>query len=280
MFFERHNKSGDKSLQGNDFFLDGMTFIAEEQYSKAIEAFTSALSRDPNNALSYLERGAVYGLMNQFEKSIEDLNMAISLMPDEAKFYTFRGSTYNQLGNTEKAFLDFKKGSELGDKNADEFLKKYNNGQRAKKAFSLEMNKNLWRDTKFFDVFIGGAAVFHKLLSEGQKSPDAFVTVANMFDDLMQDYEKEYGPIEDPIFFWYFSTVNGLALRANNDEVGRTRMRYLVNGYKEGLMKHLLYPSYQAFMIDTAVKNIEEFANDQDKAWLSMNINKFTPLPE
>ena len=281
-FFERHNKDQDKSLKANDYFKKGIKFIGSKEYENAIEAWNQAIELDPSNVAFYIERGATYMLMGQFEKAIEDYNKVISLEPDEANAYTVRGALYAQLGNIEKAIPDFKKGSKLGDKRADEYLKGIESDLKNQRKYSVGMNRNLWQDIKFHDEFIQEIQLMSELFSKEERSPNNFLEITNRLDDIMQAYESKHGPIEDPIFFWKFALSTGLSLDADNDPFANNQYRIavIINGYKEGLTKHLVYPSFTSFMIETALNSIDELAGEHNKQWLAVNRDKFVPIPE
>ncbi len=280
-FFERHNKEDqNKSLDANDWFNKGIKFIVNKEYEKAVEAWDKAIELNPNNVAFYIERGATYMIMEQFEKAIENFNKVISLEPNEGKAYTARGATYAQLGNIEKAVSDLKKGSSLGDKSADEYLKGIENDRKKHRTYSFDMNKNLWKDQKYFYDFLNAVSLLSKATSKEDVDPKEILDTTNMLDDIMQDYENRYGSIDDPIFFWYFATANATFLQFGKqfDELGSARIGYIVNGYKEGLNKHLLYPSYSALMMEAVFENMEQFANDHDKKWIITNRDKFIPI--
>lgn len=144
--------------------------------------------------------------------------------------------------------------------------------------YSWDMNRYLWKDVKAFDTFGIAVVGMHKASLD---NPKDFQMIADIFDGIMQTYEERYGPIEDPIFFWYLATCNAFFLQVGNkfDDLGVSRVAYIVNGYKEGLTKHLLYPSYTKLMMDVIFENMEQFANEHDKVWISSNKHKFVPIP-
>ncbi len=145
--------------------------------------------------------------------------------------------------------------------------------------YSWDMNKHLWQDEKAFKGFEIAVVGMSKASLD---NPFDFKMIADILDGIMQSYETKYGPIEDPIFFWYFATSNAFFLQTGKkfDELGRARIAYIMNGYKEGLTKHLLYPSYTKVMMDVIFENVEQFANDHDNVWFSSNKHKFVPIPD
>jgi len=144
------------------------------------------------------------------------------------------------------------------------------------------MNKHLWSTHDWFDMFSQAATAFMNAVSREAVDHLEILKVANIMDDIMQSYEKQNGPIEDPLFFWYFATANAFFLQIGKkfDELGTSRIAYIVNGYKEALNKHLLYPTFPANMLNVALENMQMFANDYDKEWLSRNQGKFLPISD
>jgi len=148
--------------------------------------------------------------------------------------------------------------------------------------YSLDMNERLWRDSNAFELFREAVSLLSQAVSKDTINPSELLNIANMMDDIMQSYEKRYGPIEDPLFFWWFATANAFFLQVGKklDEVGTPRIGYVVNGYKEAINKHLLYPTFPADMLKIAYENMEQFAGNYDREWMFRNHSKFKPIPD
>jgi tetratricopeptide (TPR) repeat protein len=72
-------------LSARDWFEKGYQYHMNKEYDKAIEAYTSAIALDTNNAVAYHNRGlAYYYDKGQYDRAIEDYNKAIALDPDYA----------------------------------------------------------------------------------------------------------------------------------------------------------------------------------------------------
>lgn len=142
-----------------------------------------------------------------------------------------------------------------------------------------DLNNRLWRSDKHWLRYISATNSLNRSMSNQPYIADDFLTIANNLDDIMQDYELNYCQIEDPMFFFAFATSNALFLQIGKkfDEMGSTRIGYIVNGYKEGLTKHLLYPSYNLAILKVLIETFFQFANDDDKNWLNDNRFKFVP---
>ena len=89
-----------------------VVFAATPQ--EEIQQYTQQIQNNPNNAVSYLNRGLAYRHLNQYERAITDYTKAIQLNPNFAEAYYNRGKAYQALGNTASAQADFARARELG----------------------------------------------------------------------------------------------------------------------------------------------------------------------
>ena len=251
-----------------------------KQHDKSIDDYSKAIEKDPNDYEAYELRARVYTLTGDIKAAIDDCTKAIAINPNDSDAFTSRGLAYTAAGIKDEAVKDFRKASDLGDKTADEYLKEFIIDSGGQRVHSVDMNEDLWKDYKYFEDFLRAVSLLGKSASKESIDPKETLDIANMLDDIMQGYEKRYGPVNDPIFLWYFASANATFLQVGKefDELGSARIGYIVNGYKEGLNKHLLYPSYSAVMIDAVFENMEQFANDHDKKWIIANRDKFVPI--
>jgi hypothetical protein len=141
-------------------------------------------------------------------------------------------------------------------------------------------NKHLWRDVKSYETYLKETDKLVYALSKENFVSNDFLNIANNLDELFQSYEKNFGPIEDPMFFFTFAQANAIFLQVGKkyDELGATRLAYIVNGFKEGLTKHLLYPTFDEMVMQSIDDTFMQFANDYDKNWFTQNRNKFYPV--
>jgi hypothetical protein len=144
------------------------------------------------------------------------------------------------------------------------------------------MNRRLWKDEVLFQSFYGAVLLLNKSVADQNWNPITFLDCANILDDVMQKYERQYGPVEDPIFYWSFATANALFLLIGKkyDELGPVRVQYVLNGYKEGLEWHLLHPSFPRIYIDKAFEHMSPFAEAEDEKWMAENRGRYAPIPE
>ncbi len=275
------------------------SYLKLEKYDKVIDDYTQAISissfdnLDIYNNLSssiapmiatldiYNKRGDTYNLIGDFVKAIEDFSFVIQHRPDDSYAFCGRGLAYFGSGLKDQALQDLRKACNMGDKGAEKLL--IDLDLMKNDVVSLDKNSILWHDKESLDIFTSTVHRLGNIMSSDNVDPKSILSEANKLDDLMQSYEKRYGPIEDPLFFWWFATANALFMQIGNKldpELGTVRIAYVMNGYKEGLNKHLLYPSYTNLMMDVIFENMEQFANEHDKVWISNNRHKFVPLPE
>jgi tetratricopeptide (TPR) repeat protein len=104
--------------------------IANEQreqkaFQKALEYYNESLTRNPNLANAYAERGYCFSNLGQYKQTLADYNKAIELGLEDKLVYLNRGWTYYNLGVKEKACVDWKKAEELGYKAIKKDLQKY-----------------------------------------------------------------------------------------------------------------------------------------------------------
>ena len=100
-----------KSNEANsyNYFLLGNKYENENQYEKAINAYTNAIIFDSNFANAYFNRGFIHSKIGQRKEAIRDYAKAIELDPNDAMAYHNRGNTYYYMGKYEKAIRDYTK---------------------------------------------------------------------------------------------------------------------------------------------------------------------------
>ena len=92
------------------YFNNAKLHVGNNEYKKAIEALTEAISMNPEDtlaALAYSNRATAYTMLSQYQKAIEDLTEAIRIDPKFAKAYYNRAYIYSELGEYQKAIEDY-----------------------------------------------------------------------------------------------------------------------------------------------------------------------------
>lgn len=112
-------------LQAKEWFDKGYYHHRiNKEYDKEIEAYTNAISLDPNLAKAYAHRGNAYYEKGQYDRAIEDYNKTLGLNPYLTAVYNDRGLAYEMLGNKRMAISDFQKACDMGSKFGCENLKR------------------------------------------------------------------------------------------------------------------------------------------------------------
>ncbi len=63
----------------------GNQFMKEEKYDEAVEMYTEAIEKDPQNHVLYSNRSAAYAKKEQFEGALKDAERTIEIKSDWAK---------------------------------------------------------------------------------------------------------------------------------------------------------------------------------------------------
>lgn len=63
----------------------GNQFMKEEKYDEAVEMYTEAIEKDPQNHVLYSNRSAAYAKKEQFEDALKDAERTIEIKSDWAK---------------------------------------------------------------------------------------------------------------------------------------------------------------------------------------------------
>jgi tetratricopeptide (TPR) repeat protein len=133
--YRRRGKLGDNDLAIADFssalehglmppqdmdvyFNRGLTYHAQEDYDRAVEDFSTVISREPNNAEAYFNRGLAYSGKEDYDAAIKEYDKAILLDLNSAQFYYQRGVAYSAKKDYDKAVADFKAAAALDSSHA------------------------------------------------------------------------------------------------------------------------------------------------------------------
>ncbi|MDI6763299.1 MAG: tetratricopeptide repeat protein [Thermodesulfobacteriota bacterium] len=96
----------------------GSSYVKSDQYDKAIEHCTAAISIDPSFTTAYLNRGYAYYKKTEYDKAINDFKKAISIEPQNAIAYGWCGNVYLAKKMYEEAIHYFSKAIEINPNNS------------------------------------------------------------------------------------------------------------------------------------------------------------------
>jgi eukaryotic-like serine/threonine-protein kinase len=96
----------------------GVLYGDSGQGDKAIADFSKAIELNPKYALAWNNRGTVYRKLDQYEKAIADSSQAIALDPNFARAWKNRGNAYSNLRQYDKALADLSKAIALDPKDS------------------------------------------------------------------------------------------------------------------------------------------------------------------
>lgn len=107
---------------GENLFLKAEISKKNKNIESSLSLIDKYISFYPNSTKAYIFRGTIQKNEN---KAINDFSKAIELNNKIGYAYLMRGLNYEILGMKTKACEDFKKASQLGDKEARKFLVEY-----------------------------------------------------------------------------------------------------------------------------------------------------------
>jgi tetratricopeptide (TPR) repeat protein len=157
------------SAMAENYLNRGMAFHENQEYTKAVEAYSEALRLDPKLTAVYNLRGTAYTRMREDDKAIEDFSEAIRLGPDTYVAYTNRGNVYFWNSECEKAISDYKSAIRL-DPNAPRaytFLARllstsprdqFRNGKEAVKDATKGCELSGWKEPYSIDILAAAYA--------------------------------------------------------------------------------------------------------------------------
>ncbi len=91
------------------YYHRGVAYEKAGKFERAIDDYTSAISRFPLYYEAFFSRGTTYARMGRYDIAIEDYTRAISLKPSSYEAYTNRGIANKNIGRRAEAVADFSK---------------------------------------------------------------------------------------------------------------------------------------------------------------------------
>lgn len=96
------NESVDKMLKA------GKRALKNENFSEAVEQFTSVIQAAPNFAEGYNQRAIAYFMLEEWKNSLADCKQTIKLNPNHFGAFAGMGHVYLRLGDIGKAITAYK----------------------------------------------------------------------------------------------------------------------------------------------------------------------------
>jgi predicted Zn-dependent protease len=105
--------------------------IQFQDWEGALQDLKDISYQNKNNAYVYMYRAMANHKLKKYKNVLEEANKCLNLNPNIGVVYSIRGNAKLHLGDEEGGYADVKKGAKLGDKDAIEFLKKYEERKRS-----------------------------------------------------------------------------------------------------------------------------------------------------
>jgi len=87
------------------------------EFDLALEDYNKALELNPQDAVSYLNRGRAYSNKKSYDLAVLDFDKTIELNPKDSTAYFTRADLYEKKGDSRQAIGDYQKAVELDAKN-------------------------------------------------------------------------------------------------------------------------------------------------------------------
>ena len=88
-----------------------MALFKERKYKEAIDAFSSVLETEPDNADVYNNMGVAYSCVGDYEQAVNYYTKAIELDPELAQAYINLSDLYYKTGDLSSALGTLQRGS-------------------------------------------------------------------------------------------------------------------------------------------------------------------------
>lgn len=103
----------------------GLVYEHTQDYDSAIICYTKSIELDRTEHVVFYNRGVSFMYLDYFNEAIKDFSQAISIKNDVGLYYHNRAMAYYLFGEKSKACSDWESASELGEKEATNFITKY-----------------------------------------------------------------------------------------------------------------------------------------------------------
>lgn len=120
----------DASIKAGPYYSDayynrGIAYSKVRNYAMGIENYDAAIKLYPQYTEAFVNRGLAYYEMGNYRQALDDYSTAIKFNPRDADAYQNLGLVYLRSGDIKQALINYNKAARLGAKEAQEFLRKY-----------------------------------------------------------------------------------------------------------------------------------------------------------
>lgn len=147
------------------YYNRGVVQHKRQNYRQAIADYDKAIELDPGLAMAYSNRGVAHYNLRDYQQAIADYDKAIALDPNLALAYSNRGAVHDDLGDSRKAIADYDKAITLNPKNAVSYQNRgiaYDNLGRNREAIA-DYNKAIELDPKNVRSYYNRGVSHHQL---------------------------------------------------------------------------------------------------------------------
>ena len=96
----------------------GDAYLSKGEYGRAIEDYSEAIRRKPDDAFALSNRGTAYLSKGDYDRAIEDFDQSLRVNPKSAEAFYNRGNAYFSKGEYDRAIEDYSKSFQLDPSNA------------------------------------------------------------------------------------------------------------------------------------------------------------------
>lgn len=162
----------------------GEKFIAQKDYTTAIECFDTAISMDKDTYMAYAFRAKANFYLGNYDFMIEDTNTSIEIHPN-SRAYGLRGSAKLALGDVEGAIEDTTKALEIN----PEYMKCYE--VRARAEVNAEQYIEALKDANKAIALRGDYAKSYEVLGYAQMGIKDYPSAIESFEKAKNLFKKD-----------------------------------------------------------------------------------------
>jgi tetratricopeptide (TPR) repeat protein len=112
-----------ESQDFSHWFQKGALCATYGNNQAAVRYFAKAIALDPGHSGARFSQGVSYGQMKDYGAALAAIDRAIEMSPQNGLYYYGRARVYLLAGDKDRALIDFRKAADLGDEDAQGYLK-------------------------------------------------------------------------------------------------------------------------------------------------------------